>query len=297
MSETVLADAQYSVGRLLRPFSGFDSVYQNQSCKRPIQFTEDGSALADSATSQTATDADPRLIRGTSVPMGSKILLLLPAFVPVPLWQGSVDNDVGFYRYFLIWRYRNISDYRESNIQGGGYHIGNRALGAPDAGSSRFLKIAAFSSSSYASEEPGSPSLARVETAYPLATVDDCIQTIKIKATSQRETNSDESVVYTWPYVPLLPDGTDGRYQQGVISGNESSLNKYTPSWIVHETCARGDELLIGVFRDAPSTNGGALPPTVNSWNFSAGKPDYDLFTFINDSKENGIYLFTGTRS
>ncbi len=290
MTETVLSDSQYGIGRLLRPFSTYDSVYQGQSCKRPIQFTEGGVALADSASDVTRDSAsDPSLIRGVDVPMGSKILLLLPALVPVPAWQQNALS-VGFYRYFLIWRFKSVNEYRESHLLDG-YHIDRRAIGAPDAFTKRFLKIAAFSSSSYASAEPLPPTLSSLEGGYPLATVDDTIQTIKMLATTQDEEDSDDVVVNQWPYMPLIPDGSDGHYQQGVLS-NTRGMNKYAPSWIVHETCAKGDELLIGIFRDAPSSNG-SVPE--NLWNFSAGA-DTDLFDFLNDSKENGIYLFTGTR-
>ena len=283
MSENVLADAQYGIGRLLRPFSTFKSIYEGQDCKKPIQFTEGGIALADEAAAGAA-GFDPKLLRGVDVPYGANIRLYLPAIVPTPLWDATSTQSVGYYRYFLIWRLRNIVDYRSRPSKQDGYHSGKQATGVADSGA-RFFDLAVFSVSSYAGSEPSGPATTTVDTAYPLAKVTDTIQTIRVNASSQTERGT------MWPYVPLLPDGNDGHYQQGVI-GTAPTMNKYTPSYIVHNTCAFGDELLIGLFRDAPANN---TDPTVNVWTFG-GDPDEDLADFLTDSNENGIYLFTGTQ-
>ncbi len=282
MSQNVLADPQFGVARLLRPFSTFETVYEGKSCKRPIQFTEEG-APADEFAGEPGYD--PNLLRGIKVPMGANIKLLLPALFPIPLWN-SGPTVVGFYRYLITWRWKNIEEYLRTKE--GPYHIGNSINGVSDGGRPRVYKPAAFSASAYAEAEPGAPTFTNLDTAYPVAVVNETIRTIKIGGSAQNEAELPSTA--TFPYVPLMPSGFDGAYQQGVIGLSGSlSISKYNPSYIMYSTCAEGDEMLIGLYRDVVSTD----IQTNDTWHFDT--VDVLITSFIDSTSQNGIYLFTGT--
>src|SRR5271154_5270739 len=121
MGRTVLADAQYGVVRILRPFAGFEATYTGKSTGgNPIAFTQGGLPL-DPLAGQPGYA--PTLLRGLSVPIGSRILLWIPAIE-------AVVGGVGVpYSYSFAWRYRSVFDYRQNR---GPWHYAKQAAGVPD---------------------------------------------------------------------------------------------------------------------------------------------------------------------
>ena len=107
MSQAVLADAQFSVARVFRPFEGFEAVYNGQSVRTPIAIP--GSLDPDAGR----TGFDTNLISGIPVPMGSKVMLWIPTiFQDSGGALGPPSFQVVPYRYQFVWRLRNLRDFK-----------------------------------------------------------------------------------------------------------------------------------------------------------------------------------------
>ena len=124
MTEATLVDAQFGVARVIKPFPGFESVYQGQPVSTPIAFP---GTLDDDAGKP---GFDPNLLKGIPVPLGSKILLWIPtAFNQTP--AGDFQNVVD-YKYKFLFRLRNLRDFRESRKA---YHFPKNSPGENDGAS------------------------------------------------------------------------------------------------------------------------------------------------------------------
>ncbi len=115
MSEAVLVDAQFSVAKVFRPFSGFETVYEGLPCTTPIAFpgTLDPSA--------GKSGYDPNLLAGIPVPLGAKLTLWIPNIVYGPASMVP-------YTYQILWRLRNLQDFRDP-ARRAAYHYPKQSLG------------------------------------------------------------------------------------------------------------------------------------------------------------------------
>lgn len=260
--KTVLADAQFGVARILRPFSGFRGVYQGQACTKPIMLTEvvdpPGGAAIDQLALQKTPGYASNLIRGIDVPLGSKVVLWLPKIGPF-----SAD-PAARYDWLIAWRLRNVYDYRQARNP---YHYPKQEAGVPVGGSPRVVIPAAIQTVVYSQiPAPAAAGAIAASSAYP-------------------ETVGTGGVAFglTVSGLPLVSSGVDGTFEQGLsTSANE------VPTYLIHEFQAVGDELLIGVSR---STAFGA------NWNFTAfGSEDFLLGSFLGeDYPDIGVYVMTGS--
>lgn len=111
----VAADAQFSIASVLKPYDGFEDRYQGQPSSAPVAFPGTRDALAGQE------GYDPNLLRGVPCPLGALMMLLIPL---------TVSNAIVTpYDYRLIWRMRNVRDYRLNRSP---YHVGRQSPGAFD---------------------------------------------------------------------------------------------------------------------------------------------------------------------
>lgn len=265
MGEPVLADAQFGIVKTLRPFPGFEAVYNGQSVQKPILFSEQGKPLDPLAGSPGYA---PNLVSGLSVPLGSRVVIQLPTMVAV-----KTDLTVIPYDWFITWRLRNTFDFRQRRIP---FHLGKQGAGVPDTttppNTARVVVPAIHQAVVYNQPEP-TGATAR------------SIQNIRIEDVSPR---AEENLS-----LPLLPGGTPGIYQQGLLDPATSPGLAPFPLFIVHEVEAVGDEMILGVYR---SSDNGAHP----NWEFTT-PPKVDIefsILFGNGSgqvfPDIGVYVSTG---
>lgn len=238
MSENVLADPQFNLVSILRPFEGFEAVYQGQSVDKPLMFSQGGVALDSLAGT---TGYSPKLLKGLSVPFGARVVLWLP------LVYGFNVTNLWYYKWNITWRLRNVFDFRQSRIP---FHYPKQGVGVPDTGSSRVVIPASVNQLAYTQTPP------------------------PFSAPTQTTTALNSDIVaphYIATSLPLLPDSTNGQYQQGLLPATSTAISPYAPLYVPYEVQSEGDELLIGVTRTSVADEGGFASPT---WDF-AGADSY----------------------
>ncbi len=267
-SVMVAADAQFTVARVLKPFSGFESAYQGQPAFRPVAFPGGRDPRAEAGESGFS----PNLMRGHAVPFGSRILV----WIPIALTQlPGPTTFIQPYNYSFVWRLRNVRDFRQDRRP---YHFPRQSPGAPnDAGPSpgpRFVIPACIDTVLYEQAEPVAGGIPAVQRAYQ--------QTYTV------------GLGYELGTFPILPGGASGEYQQGVLNPADVGLVGasgaiFTPLWMD----AMGDELIIIATR----TDQGA-----GNWDFADNQPDAgfsDVYGTGNGAHPSypdvGIYVFSGT--
>lgn len=279
MSVPVMADAQFGVARILRPYPHFEAVYQGQDADVPIMFTENGKALDSLAAAGTA-GYDPQLVAGLSVPMGARIVL----YIPFVAWlRGREVSTVNRYEWRILWRLRNVFDYRNARIP---YHYPKQGQGVPDtsvvppASPVRVVLPAAHNPIVYAGNEPSQ----MIDGRFPPAN-----QSIYIE----------QLLPTNFPFLkrPLNPGGVSGTIMQGVADPGNPIFGDtaLVPEYIIHEVQAVGDEMLIAVRRpvvdDAPDWDFTAPPATGSDFLFSLelGNASGSIYSDI------GVYCFVGS--
>ena len=269
MSEAVLADAQFSVARVFRPVEGFESIYGGQSSRQPINIP--GGRDPDAGQ----TGFDPDLISGIPVPMGSKVMLWIPTIFQD---NGGGDFQIVPYRYQLIWRLRNLRDFRERRGRSA-YHFPRQSPGA----SNQFVVPAAQNIIIYEGPKqtrnngPTGSQFSMTPEVY--GTHDAVIERIEFPSAT--------------PLPPLVAAGVNGAYQQGVAALSGIEVND-TVTFNCVQFDAQGDELVIALDRlDDEGTTG--------PWNFSdPNGTDFGLSNFFGTGtgsiiRDLGIYVFTGS--
>lgn len=238
-------DPQLGIISILRPYAGFEAIYQGKAASRPIQFTEGGVALDPQAGNPGYS---PRLMRGFPVPEGARVVIWMPqVFFVTP---GPV---LGGYMWSIVWRYRNTFDYRTQRLS---YHFPKQGKGVTETGvppgtGARVVTPAANQGILYSEAEPAG--IARG------------VQNLRSLDVTVDATNPG-------PGDPILPTGIDGYYQQGISDPGVFGALASDPTYVVFDTVALGDEMLIGARRDVS---------VVANWNFTAGQADAgfsDLF-------------------
>lgn len=293
MAENVLPDAQFTMAQVLRPFTGFEAVYQGRPLNVPIVFP--GTLDPDAGKAGFS----PYLLAGLPVPLGAKVMLWFPAVtatIGTPPESVSVD-----YAYVLHWRLRNTGDITR-HVQPA--HFPKETPGQPDTWlapvpPARF--IIPSSTETVVFEQTESSLLPGVGNLRPQA-----IAVPEDSATSSASFG-----------LPLLPPGSPpfansypvassntvplGLFSQGVLNPNPNvsdasdlaGFSLFRPYF----TVAKGDELLIACVRRQP------LPAPPNDiWDFqtfderfsnlygtNVAGPTHPIFPDI------GVYVFTGT--
>ncbi len=300
MSQNVLADAQFTLASVLRPFEGFEFVYQNQPIFTPIVFP--GTLDEDAGKAGFS----PYLLKGLAVPMGAKVQLWFPSVV------GSAEGaPVLDYKYVLIWRLRNVGDFSRRQRP---YHLSKESFGAPDtflAGSpsapyQQFVLPAATETVVYQQAEPlptpplvtaPGPGLGVLRT-EAIAVPSDLGELFPTVGSPLLPPNAAPNFNNGFP----VPPGTNvtplGAFQQGVVDPRNANT-ALSPKFRPYFTVAKGDELIIAVSRD--NDLAGSL-----LWDFSSF--DYQFSNLYGTNAfppggtmshkpfpDLGIYVFTGS--
>jgi hypothetical protein len=259
---TVLADAQFGTVRTLRPFDGFEAVYQGANARKPLMWTEQGRAI-DEAGQEGLAGYASNLIRGIEVPLGSRIILWIPSAVYILI------AEVLPYTWDFTWRIRNLHDY---NLKRNPWHLPKQGAGTadttPGTGGPRVLIPASTQSIVYTQAEPADPNARVVQAIHP-----------------ESYTGADSSSGLE--QLPLIPNGTNGYYEQGVLDPNISATAG-VPTYFLHEMQAMGDELLIGMRRQQDQDP--------DEWDFSDPvSADGPFAGLLDSSPDIGIFIMTGS--
>jgi len=215
MTQTVLSDAQMGMFQVIRPFSGFEAVYQGQDGTIPIAFP----GTLDPDAGKPGMNAS--LLAGIPTPLGSRLLLQIP--MTGYLGESGVVLTSG-YEYQFVWRTRNqgwFSAAAAGNRQVSAYHLPSEEVGR----NAEFFI-------------PGTSDVEVFEQAEPVsgaATLNVLQQRYRPKITTG------------WVQ-PLLPNGAAAAWQQGTYKST-TSPEALGPSWVPLWLDASGDELLILAYK------------------------------------------------
>ncbi len=266
-----MVDAQMTSVRVVKPFNGFESVYQGKPTSTPIAFpgTKDPRAAAGQA------GFDPNLLEGIAVPQGSRVLLNFP-LTPAPGEEGGFTS----YTYRIVERFTNLNDYR--NPPAGkprpAFHFTKSSPGAPDTTGGtlkpRTLRPAFWRDIGFEA---------------PLA----------FASNGQLRLRPEEIIVDEASLLnlgrPLLPDGTSGVLQQGVLDPETNPIAAGIPLFLPFWFDAEGDEIII------LATRTDLASPTLE-WDFESAEADLPFSNIYGDANgthpnfpDLGIYVQTGT--
>lgn len=217
---TTTPDPQFSTFKLLRPFEGFAAVYTGAASNRPIMFTE--VMPSTTATWGNALDPENAVVNSARLLAGLKVPLAsrLLMWLPKFTWNGGTQG----YRWVPMFRLRSMLSYKRGIS---GYHFPMDFLSAGGLD----VMPACDETIPYIQTEPAGE-LARSVT--------------NLRTEDLHNGASDL-------LAPFTPTGGNGIVQQGLTMSE-------LPSWQWHETQSKGDELLLGLYRD---TAGGV-------WDFAA---------------------------
>lgn len=257
-SHHVAADAQFTWASIIKPFPGFEAVYQGQSHAIPIAFP----GVRDP---RAGTDGfSPNLLAGIKVPLGARLLIEIPVAVLAP--------NVAFYDYTFVWRLRNVRDFRVDRTP---FHFPRQSPGAPDStvppAQPRFVI-------------PAATDVILYEQAEPAAFGNGVMRVVKQVYRIGDGGGAGD---------PLLPDGANGIYQQGVLdpatAGAQAAGDPiFQPIWCD----VMGDELIVTV-NPVPTE-------PVGTWDFAGvDLPFSNIYGTGNGAhpvfRDIGIYVMTGT--
>ncbi len=246
-------DPQMGIVRILRPYKGFEAVYDAQPANTPIMFTEGGMPLDQNAGN---TGYSPYLLKGLPVVQGQRVSIWLPAIV-----ANDLIGTIIPYSYLFIWRYRNVYDFRNDEarppfsfpFQDQGIADTTAIIGGP-----RVIIPAANQSIVFSEAE--------VVTIGGRAVIN-----VRANDASPRQGN----IPFVLP--PLILDSAgvtkNAVTQQGLFDPNVDATTANPPLYNTYDLVALGDELLIGVYRAVSS---------IANWEFTtvptADKIFSDLF-------------------
>lgn len=279
MSEAVLADAQLTLAKILKPFTNFEATYQGQDSSVPIAFfAPDDKGNRDPRDPDAGRAGfDPNLLRYVDVPLGSRILLWIPAAI-VAVTDNIAQTN---YLYTVYWRMRTPTDYRNRRTP---FHLTRQFPGQIDNTAvppERRVLIPAATRSVIINQTEAAGSNTQVQNLRREA--------IQILTTL--------SGLQPYSQLPLLPGGVQGAHQQGVfdpatfsIAFRENAFKAlFVPVWFDCE----GDQMLVCAEREALSpwdfAAGGTDAPFSNIYGTNVAGPTHPPF------EDLGIYMFTGT--
>lgn len=261
MGETVLADAQFGIVRVLRPYTDFEDQYDGVSAQTPIMLTEGGIAYDDLAL-KGETGYDPRLVRGLSVPFGARVQLWIPNIFAIAL-PIQIPYD-----YTIIWRIRSVADFRRARKP---YHYPKQGEGVAETLVNPGPRVVIPASTQ-------SVIYQQIETTTGIVTQNLINESVSIGG--RPLTN------------PINPDGADGAIQQGLLvsTGTDSHTR---PLFSPVEVQAEGDELLLAVTRPTVGV--------VANWDFTGVTADGSFTALYGKGSvggpypDIGVYVSVGT--
>lgn len=263
----VAADAQFGIATVLKPYLDFEDRYQGQATSTPVAFPGTRDALAGQ------DGYDPNLLAGVACPLGALMMLLIPLAVANAL--------VTSYDYRIIWRMRNVRDYRLNRVP---FHVGRQSPGAPDtsgAGSEPRFVIPAISDALLYEEA------LTVPLAAPYAVTYAQNRSFRIPTA-----NAGGAVD------PLLASpAAVGVFQQGVLDPGAVGQTASDPLFLPIVTRCRGDEFMLLAQRedqqpgDQWDFNGDDLPFSEVYGKGGTGAGTHPSYQDV------GIYVLFGTSS
>jgi hypothetical protein len=261
-SGRVLADPQYGLVQVLRPFTKFEDAYNGLAGTVPVMFNEDGQILDERAGK---AGYSPTLVNGLAVPFGARVQLWLPAATP--------NRRFGPYIWLIGWRFSNTYDYR---TQRRSYHFPRQSAGVPDTtgGGSKPRVVLPAAWESVIALSSG-PRVINKSPVLDLTASDWGIS--QLTAEGVKVVNNDLQFKATptamSPQPPLVAIGSVGVLQQGIFDPNDANTNDFgMPTFMAYDTRAKGDELLVACVKDqTPNDDTGWVP----SWNLITNGDDY----------------------
>lgn len=252
--------AKFARCRILRPSAGFTSVYQEQATTQPIYLFPDGVPFDQQALDK-ASGFDQKLARGLSVPLGAHVLLWLPNLSWID--DDEVEQP---YDWFCIWRLRQVFDNQRL---GKPYHLTRKVGGADDDGGVvRYPIPAAYDQIVYIGSEPVLPQTHTVSNAHAQDFAGTFAQ-------------------YPGPLVAKVDDSgvEELTVQQGILDVGTFSQEAKRPFYWLKEFMARGDEMMIGLYRSIDA----------GTWDFAADGTDELVSQFFDpDAPAVGAYATWG---
>lgn len=258
--------AQMSNFQVVRPFDGFEAVYQGQAGTIPIAFPGTPDPLA----------GRPRyadnLIAGIPTPLGSRVALMIPMTVDLYTCEPV-------YTYQIAWRTRNQQAYTDAMQLGlkqpAGYHLIGDVPGR--------------------NEHQGTPSSALyfMPGASDIEIFEDAQPTGEGAATlSVRQQIYFPRMASSWAQ-PLLPNGQAAIWQQGAYQYS-SDPNNGGPTWFPIWIDACGDEMIILAYKIALDEQ------PVAAWDFAGADKAFSNTYGTNDgglpnNPNIGILVATGS--
>jgi hypothetical protein len=253
-----LPEPQAGLTAVLQPYVGFTADYQGQAGTIPIMFTPGGRAARDPMAGKPGYD--PNLVAGYSVPMSSRILVMMP--------NAYVFRDAGgishLYNWYFIWRQRNVKDFRDSRLA---FHYPKQA---PGAGGNSVMP-AMFQSVVY--QDPG-PKV--VQTLSNGVVASPAFHTVFVEAYVP-QTNRSPASNFVMER-PFLPGGARGVVEQGILP---ITTDNGMPAFVAVDLTCLGDDLIIACTKNE-----------IANWNFTAGNPDFGFQQLFAQSQPDiGIFV------
>jgi len=213
-----------SIRRVLRPFSGFEAVYQGADAEIPVAFPGTLDLEAGKA------GYDPLLIKFMPVPFNSRLVLWIPLTLNV---SGEGATPPRAYRYEILWRLRSIEEANESveallpPAEQLRYSEPFREFGVDYVGARRVIVPCAMETIVFRQTEPG---------------------TGFTNGTENLRGNFIIPNGEVVPETPLMPPPAaptaQGALGQGIF-GQASSNASIGPTYMTYETMVAGDEFAI----------------------------------------------------
>ncbi len=259
-NQFVTADAQFGNAKLLRPAANYESIYQGNAFS-PILLAENGLMLDPRAGESGYSNW---LARGIPVPFGARIMLWFPAIIP----QKKTPALVGVYQWKIMWRMRNLYDFRQSRIP---FHIPKQSDGE----------------ASTLAGDTGARVL------IPAAAQTEIVSNANGIQSMYQEIYEPSNILAS---LPLLAVGQTMNLEQGVFDPgspppNMSALSVSSPQWQLVEVQAQGDEMLLMVTRLTLDSH------TDLGWDFVSGVDHIDstFGNFFRASDSTGVYVLAGS--
>ena len=284
-TQVVVVEPRLVRARVLRPWLGFETLYEGTAATTPVSFYEISADANDAI--QVLDDLaghlgyDDKLERFVPTPLGSRLTLWIPYCV---YFDGDVTVEQ-IYDYTFHWRIRNTETYAQHLLTGKpgrGYHS---------------ERLAGF-------DEPGRPPVERV--AVPCATNSIIIEQQEAAGSLQQRSNVRRerlrviAAAADTAYLAILPDGTPAIRQQGVYdNGNNLGAPPeigQSELYLKVDMDAAGDELLV------QATRYDAFEAQPGVWAFGAADAPFSNVYGVNvggvahvQPTGSGIYLFYGS--
>ena len=257
-------NARISTCRVVRPFDGFEGVYQGLAGTVPIAFPGTPDPLAGRPGYAS------NLLAGITMPLGARALVQIP--MTVDLYTPEPE-----YTYQFLWRMRGdqlFKDQMEARVAAeapAGYHLRGEQPGRRELQSSRSELVFM----------PGSSDIEIFE--EDPAPVGSALSTVVVRQQRYRPTMG-----ASWVQ-PRLPNGESAIWQQGTYQYS-SDDNNSGPTWFPIWTDVNGDDLLILVYKNAGESN----------WDFAGDDAAFSNTSGTNNgglpkNPNVGILISTGT--